>query len=211
MDTRKLWDISPRITSQSPVWPGDTCYSHRKVMSMETGDSVNVGTIETTVHIGAHADAPLHFLEIGASIADAPLAPYLGRCRVVERLGDAPIQREELEGKAGNIERLLVKTRPVGKANPFEAGFASLAPECAEWLASSGLQLIGLDTPSVDEFECKNMASHLALLARGVAILENLDLADVPEGEYELIALPLPLEGMDASPVRAVLRELGEV
>jgi arylformamidase len=179
-------------------------------MSMEGGDAVNVGTIETTVHIGAHADAPLHFLEIGASIEDVPLEPYLGRCRLIERPGNEPVTVSDLEGRVDGIDRLLVRTRAPGAGNPYDAGFASLDPEAAHWIAGTGLRLIGLDTPSVDAFDSKEMPSHLALLARGVAILEKLDLQGVPEGEYELIALPLPLEGMDASPVRAILRELGE-
>jgi arylformamidase len=207
---KKIWDISPRISADSPVWPGDTQFSNRRVMSMSDGDAVNVGTMETTVHIGAHADAPVHFLENGASVADSPLEPYLGPCRVVERIGNGPIMREELESKVEGVERVLVRTRSDQNANPFEQGFASLHPDAAAWIAARGIQLVGLDTPSVDEFDSKDMASHLALLARGVAILENLDLSQVPEGDYELIALPLPLEGMDASPVRAVLRELGE-
>lgn len=207
---KKIWDISPRISADSPVWPGDTRFSQRRVMSMSGGDAVNVGTIETTVHIGAHADAPVHFLENGSSVADSPLEPYLGRCRLVERIGNGPILREELEERVGTAQRVLVRTRTREQGSPFEEGFASLHPEAAVWIAGRGTQLIGLDTPSVDEFDSKDMASHLALLARGVAILENLDLSDVPEGEYELIALPLPLEGLDASPVRAVLRELGE-
>lgn len=203
----RLWDISPRVSPDSPVWPGDTAFSSRRVMSMEEGDAVNVGTIETTVHVGAHADAPAHFLAAGASMADCPLEPYLGPCRLLERLGSGPILREELEGRVEGVERLLVRTRAEGAGDPFEEGFAFLDAETARWLAGEGLRLVGLDTPSVDRFDSKDMASHLALLARGVAILENLELAAVPEGEYELIALPLPLEGMDASPVRAVLRE----
>jgi arylformamidase len=177
-------------------------------MSMEAGDAVNVGTIETTVHVGAHADAPLHFLEVGASIAEVPLEPYLGRCRLVERLGRGPVKVADLEGRVEGVKRLLVRTRAPGDGNPYDTGFASLDPEAAHWIAGTGLRLVGLDTPSVDAFDSKEMPSHLALLARGVAILEKLDLQGVPEGDYELIALPLRLEGMDASPVRAILREM---
>jgi len=208
MSGPKIWDISPRLGPDSPVWPGDTPFSSRRVMSMEAGDPVNVGAIDTTVHVGAHADAPLHFLEAGASIADCPLDPYLGRCRVVEALGREPITVVQLSGRIEGAERILVRTRPPGAGDPYEEGFASLAPEAAHWIVGLGIRLIGIDTPSVDEFHSKEVGSHLALLPRGVAILENLDLGGVPEGEYELIALPLPLEGMDGSPVRAVLREL---
>jgi arylformamidase len=203
----RLWDISPRLGPETPVWPGDTPFTTRQVMSMEEGAAVNVGAIDTTLHAGAHADAPYHFLAAGAAIADCPLEPYLGPCRLVESLGREPLAQAGLEGRVEGAERLLIRTRPPGAGNPFEEGFASLAPETAHWLAGLGIRLVGLDTPSVDEFDSKEMGAHLALLARGVAILENLDLGGVPEGDYELIALPLPLEGMDGSPVRAVLRE----
>lgn len=212
----RLYDITPPVRPGIPVWPGDTPYRAERTWAIARGDSVNVSALTTTPHLGAHADAPLHVADGGAAIADLPLEPFLGPCRVVEVPPEPLVRPEHLAGiDLGDPPRLLLKTgsvpRPTagdGSPPPFPERFTALSPELARALGEAGALLVGLDTPSVDPFDSKDLAAHHALVAGGVVNLEGLLLADVPPGLYELIALPLRLEGLDASPVRAVLRTL---
>jgi len=202
-----LYDLSPRIDAQSPVWPGDTPYSCTLAWSIESGSSVNVTTLHSTPHVGAHIDAPFHFDAGGATAAELPLEPFLGRCLLID-LPRAPlVLPAHLEGlDLGRAERLLVRTNSVGDRRSFPEDFMALSPEAAELLAARGVRLVGLDSPSMDPFTSKTLDAHKALWRGGVGILEGLDLDGVPPGVYELIALPLRLAGACASPVRAVLR-----
>ena len=204
-----LIDISQRVSARSGVFPGDTPFSRRLVMSMAEGGSCDVGTMTTTLHVGTHADAPGHFVAGGAGIGEVPLAKYFGPVRVVERISDAPITAEDVaRWSPQRGMRYLVKTRRAVDPDVFPEAFAHLDPEAARALAAAGVELFGIDTPSVDHRDSKTLDAHKALAAGGVAILENLDLDAAPAGPYELMAFPLRFEGADASPVRAVLRTL---
>lgn len=204
-----LYDITPPIRPGIPVWPGDTEYGAELTWAIARGDSVNVSAMTSTPHLGAHADAPFHVAEDGATVAELPLEPFLGPCRVVEVPPEPLILPEHLPGvDLGDPPRLLLKTGSVGDRSRFPERFSALSPELARAMGEAGALLVGLDTPSVDPFDSKDLAAHHALVAGGVVNLEGLLLADVPPGVYELIALPLRLEGLDASPVRAVLRTL---
>lgn len=201
-----LIDISQPVAQGIPVWPGDTVYQPFWVMQMERGDSCNVGSTTMSLHTGTHADAPLHFQQEGASIGEVDLAAYIGPALVVDVLDVEQISADNLRQLPKPIpERLLFKTR-TGISETFDTDFCYLSTDAAEMLVQLGMKLIGMDTPSVDKFDSKSMDSHHILTDGGVAILENLALQDVNPGAYELIALPLKLVGMDASPVRAVLR-----
>ncbi len=202
-----LYDLSPRIDPTTPVWPGDTPYLCQPAWSIESGSSVNVTTLHSTPHVGAHIDAPFHFDSRGETAAELPLEPYLGRCLLID-LPRAPLIRpEHLRGfDLGRAERLLVRTNSVGDRRRFAEDFTALSPAAAELLAERGVKLVGLDSPSMDPFSSKTLDAHKALWRGGVGILEGLLLDGVPVGEYELIALPLRLAGACASPVRAVLR-----
>ena len=206
--TGRLIDISPRVDPQSPVWRGDTSFSSRRVMDVAEGASCNVTTITTTVHVGAHADAPLHFTPGGADAASVPLEPYVGPARVVRMPRKTGITRGDVAPlDLRGVARLLLHTR-AARAPRFQDPFAWLEPEAARDLAGRGLKLFGIDTLSVDQPDSKAMESHRALLEGGCLILEGLELTGISPGDYELLALPLRLVGCDASPVRAVLREL---
>lgn len=205
---RRIIDISQPVGTGTGVWPGDTPFSSESVWDMEKGASCNVSRIVTSPHNGTHADAPLHFLPGSTGIGEVPLGPYLGPCVVVDGPRNGQIEPEHLSGiDLANHPRILVRTRDEA-GTEFPTDFVSLSPEAAEWLADRGALLIGLDTPSMDPFDSKTMDAHHALLGARVAILENLVLAHVDPGFWELIALPLRWSGLDASPVRAVLREL---
>jgi arylformamidase len=206
---RRLWDISPPISSASPAFPGDTTYQQRWTAQIGPGCPVNVSAITMSPHLGAHADAPLHYGQDAAAIGEVDLDPFLGRCRVIHAIGRGPLVRpEHLEHRQPDLPaRVLVRT--CEKA-PIEwmSHFVAFAPETIAWLAEKGVRLVGIDSASVDPAASKTLDSHQQLLAHDMRVLENLVLDDVPEGDYELIALPLKLTSACASPVRAVLRSL---
>lgn len=210
MRERRLWDISPPVQTGSPVFPGDTAYHQTWAARISPGCPVNVSWITLSPHTGAHADAPLHYAPDGAPVGMLALEPFLGPCRVVHAIGAAPLI--EWHHLAHALERLpprlLVRTYARAPLTQFDPGLAAYAPQTLERLADAGVRLVGIDTASIDPADSKTLPSHQVIRARGLRVLENLVLDDVPEGDYELIALPLKLTTADASPVRAVLREL---
>jgi arylformamidase len=218
---KKLWDISPPVHASAPVFPGDTAYSQQWVASIGPGCPVNVSALTLSPHVGAHADAPL-----------------IGPCRVVHAIGCGPLVRPEHiahalgdpppgrsqggsapaggsdphSGGAWGLKvlppRVLVRVYERMPQDRFDTALPAFAPETVALLADRGVLLIGIDSASIDPAESKTLDSHQTIRRRGLRVLENLLLDDVPEGDYELIALPLKLTTADASPVRAVLREL---
>ena len=207
---RQLWDISPTVSSATPVWPGDTPFRHEPSWQMDAHCPVNVGRITMSPHTGAHADAPLHYAADGAPIAEVALAPYLGPCRVIHCIGATPVvaPHHVEHALAGVPPRVLLRTYQRAPLAAWDSGFCAVAPGTIALLATHGVQLVGIDTPSLDPQDSKTMDAHHAVRAHRLAILEGIVLDEVPEGDYELIALPLRLAGLDASPVRAVLRAL---
>ncbi|HRI17894.1 MAG TPA: arylformamidase [Burkholderiaceae bacterium] len=205
----QVWDISPPVSARSPVFPGDTAYSQHWVARLAPGCPVNVSAETTSPHVGAHADAPLHYADDGAAIGRVDLAPYLGRCRVIHAIDRGPLVTVEHLAHAAQAlpPRVLVRTAERA-ATAWRDDFAAYAPETVEWLAGLGVRLIGIDTASVDPAASKTLDSHQQLRRLNLRVLENLVLDAVPEGDYELIALPLKWVDADASPVRAILREL---
>jgi arylformamidase len=204
-----LYDITPTLTAALAVWPGDTPPSREVLLDMRRGDSLTLSTLRATVHLGAHADAPSHYGRDARTIEAQPLERYLGRCRVVRvpatrgsRIPPAAIPGGEL------TERLLIATGTYPDPERFNEDFAALEPATIDLLDIRGVRLAGIDTPSVDLFADKQLIAHARFLAHDMAILEGLVLGGVPEGIYELIALPLKLAGFDASPVRALLRTI---
>jgi arylformamidase len=204
-----LWDISPLIAVNTPAFPGDTRFSQRWTARIGPGCPVNLSAITLSPHLGAHADAPLHYGADAPAIATVPLDPFLGPCRVIHAIGSGPLVRPE--HLAASIEglpsRVLVRTC-VKAPTAWSPDFTAFAPETIGWLACQGVRLVGIDAQSVDPADSKTLDSHQQLLAHDMRVLENLVLDEVPPGDYELIALPLRLAGVDASPVRAVLRSL---
>jgi arylformamidase len=208
---RRLWDISPPVHAGSPVFPGDTPFGQAWAARIGPGCPVNVATLTLSPHTGAHADAPLHYDDAGAPAGELDLAPYLGRCRVVHAIDRGPLLRPEHLAHVLDATlppRVLVRCYRRAPLDRFDAALPAFAPETVEALADRGVRLVGIDSASVDPADSKALPSHQVLRWRGLRVLENLVLDDVPEGDYELIALPLKLVTADASPVRAVLREL---
>ena len=206
---KKLWDISPPIATDSPLFPCDTAYSQQWTAQIAPGCPVNLSAITMSPHIGAHADAPLHYGPGAPTIGEVDLAPYLGPCRVIHAIGCGPLVRPEhlAHAVADLPPRVLVRTC-VNAPTQWSPEFSAFAPETIAWLASLNVRLVGIDSQSVDPADSKTLDSHQLLLKHDLRVLENLVLDAVPAGDYELIALPLKLTLADASPVRAVLREL---
>ena len=208
---RTLWDISPALSTATPTWPGDTPFSQEIAWKLEGDCPVNVGRITLSPHTGAHADAPLHYDDAGEAPAALSLRPYLGACRVVHAIGAHPlVTREHVAHalKPGMPPRLLVRCYTRMPQRQWDAELAGLDATLVDELADLGVLLIGIDTASIDPADSKSLPSHQAIRRRGLRVLENLVLDAVPEGDYELIALPLKLGSACASPVRAVLRAL---
>jgi arylformamidase len=207
---QRLWDISPAIGPGFPVFPGDSGFSQRWTWTLSPDCPVNVSEITLSPHTGSHTDAPLHYDASGQSIAEVQLETYLGPCRVVHAIGvGAVVEPRHVDAHLHNVpERVLLRTYRAAPVAVWDANFTAIAPQTIDLLQRHGVRLIGLDTPSLDPEQSKTLDAHQRVRAHGMAILEGIVLDDVPEGDYELIALPLKIAGCDASPVRAVLREL---
>ena len=206
---RRIWDISPPIGPGCPVFPGDTPFAQRWTWSIGPGCPVNVSEIVMSPHTGSHADAPLHYDDAGASIADVPLETYLGACRVIHAVdAGSLVEPRHIESALNNVpSRVLLRTAVRARLDRWDPDFTAVAPATVDRLHDCGVRLIGVDTPSLDPADSKTLDSHQRVRRHGMAILEGLVLDDVPPGDYELLALPLKIRGCDASPVRAVLRE----
>lgn len=203
-------DISPPLTPRIGVFPGDTPLTREVLLDFERGDSLTLSTLRATVHLGSHVDAPLHYGAGTASIDELPLELFVGPCRVLPvparpdgRIGWDAIG--EALGGESPTERLLLATGSYPDPNRFDPGFAALEPAVVARLADLGVRLLGVDTPSVDPADSRDLPAHAACLQSGITILEGLVLDGVAAGIYELTALPLRLVGFEASPVRAVL------
>ncbi|HXG10996.1 MAG TPA: cyclase family protein [Gemmataceae bacterium] len=201
-----LYDITPPISERLQVWPGDVPPVREVLLDLKRGDNLTLSALRATVHLGAHADAPSHYGADAPAIDTRSLDYYLGPCQVMH-IPAAPRTRIGPGALRGAVTapRLLLATGTYPDPERFNEDFAALSPELVRALHRQGVKLIGIDTPSVDLFDSKDLPAHRAFLECDMAILEGLVLRDVPEGMYELIALPLKLVGFDASPVRAVL------
>jgi arylformamidase len=207
---RRLYDISQPLRPDLPVWPGDTPFGLERTWVLSDGCPVNVSRLTLSTHSGAHADAPLHFDPAGAAIDAVDLVPYLGPAQLVsvtqgpDRIGP----EEVLPRLAPGTRRVLLRTFEVFPHDAWPERFRTPAPDLVEALGSAGVRLLGIDGPSLDPEDAKDLVSHLALGRWRMAVLEGLVFDGVPDGGYELIAPPLRLSGADASPMRALLRDL---
>jgi arylformamidase len=192
------------------VFPGDAAFALQWAARIDPGCPVNLSTLTLSPHTGAHADAPLHYDDAGAAIGAVSLLPYLGRCRVIHAVGCGPlVQWAHIAHAVADLPpRVLVRTYAKAPVHRWDHDLPAYAPDTIERLADLGVLLVGIDSASIDPASSKTLASHQVIRRRDLRVLENLVLDGVPEGDYELIALPLKLTTACASPVRAVLREL---
>ncbi|GMA16817.1 kynurenine formamidase [Deinococcus metallilatus] len=204
-------DISRQLTPGHPNWPGDAPFRVEPGLRIAQGDSVNTGELCTSTHTGTHVDAPWHYSDRGARLEEVGLDVYLGRCRVVTvRAEGGLVPASALAGLPDSLPpRLLLHTGQPAHWTEFPQEFAALDPALIREAARRGVRLIGTDSPSVDPLTSKTLDAHRACLETGVLILEGLNLSGVPDGEYDLVCLPLPLAEVDGAPARAVLLPAG--
>lgn len=207
--TGKWIDISQPLQNNLAEWPGDTPFSYEVAFKKADTGSVNIGKLTTSTHMGTHIDAPFHFDDNGLKVRDLPIDLYIGRARVLDVSGVESVGRTELEAfEFGGAERILLKMGHREDLTIFPENFPYLRADIGPLLKERGVRLIGLESPSVDPEESKTLDAHHSLNSNGVMILENIVLDAVAPGDYELIALPLPLSDADGSPVRAVVRAI---
>ncbi|WP_010322326.1 arylformamidase [Marinobacterium stanieri] len=206
----RIWDISQTLRKGIPVWPGDTEYRSEQHWELNENCPVNVGALELSTHTGTHADAPLHYDAAGKSIAEVDLETYIGLCVLIDVTDAKGLVRPEhvIDQLPQRAERVLLRTMTTFPHDRWVSDFTAIDAATIDLLASRGARLIGVDSPSLDPETSKAMSAHQAVKRHGMAILEGLVLDAVPAGSYELIAPPLKLYNMDASPVRALLRSI---
>jgi arylformamidase len=204
----QIIDISRTLANDLAPWPGDTPFHYELKWKMAGGAAVNVGAVAMGVHNGTHADAVFHFDPKGGTIDGVELGAFFGPAIVAEVTNSPTIEISHLERWSDALRdapRLLLKTDAWRDAKVFPQEVPTISGEMATWLQARGVRLLGLDVPSVDSIDSKDLRIHHALAEAGIAIVESLDLSSVAEGKYQLAALPLKIAGSDAAPVRAIL------
>ena len=211
-----IYDISVPLSAATPTYPGDPTFEIKSWSALDRGDSANVSLLHFGAHSGTHVDAPAHFIAGGSKVEALPLESLMGEATVVELPADMmAIDADFISSNCKQAsERILFKTRNSSFWNNPEGGFRTdytyLEPAAAKRLTEMGMRLVGIDYLSIEQFKSNNFETHRILLAKGVVILEGLDLRNIVPGRYELICLPLRIAGGsgDGAPVRAVLRTL---
>lgn len=204
-----LIDITRPLNAKTPPWPGDHAVVFKQELRLADGESVNLGSLAMSLHNGTHADAPYHYDDNGQTIDAVSLDRYVGAAQVVDVSGHDSISISLLHSLgAPNAPRLLMRTSAWKSPDQFPETWGLMEPDVPDWLTDNGVVLVGLDAPSVDALQSKDLPQHHACRRAGILIIENLQLDQVTPGNYDLIALPLPISGADGSPVRAVLREV---
>jgi arylformamidase len=206
----KIWDISQTLRPELPVWPGEPPFALQRLATISEQCPVNVSAVSAPLHAGSHADSPFHYANDGTPSADCELGTYIGPCVMIDVThARGHVQPTDIDPALLNgVERVILRTFERFPADHWDSDFTAIAADTITMLAEAGVRLIGTDAPSLDPQESKTLDAHHRVLAADMRILEGLVLDDVPPGTYELIALPLKIAGADASPVRAILREL---
>ncbi len=210
----RIYDVTLPISAGMPVWPGDPVPLVEPVSSIGAGDAASVSSLRLGSHTGTHVDAPSHVLSGAMPVDRLPLEVLIGDvwvCHVpsaIRRIGATTLSAA---GIPSGTRRLLLRTAnselwdraPIG----FVTDFVALEPDGAQWIADRGIELAGIDYLSIDPLEAEDLPVHHLLLARGIVVVEGLDLRAVPEGPYWLACLPLRVAGADGAPARVVLVE----
>lgn len=206
----RLWDISQALDPATPVWPGTAPLAVERIAEISDTCPVNVSAMTVGLHTGSHADAPLHYRPDGAASADCSLEPYIGRCVVIDvRHARGSVTTADFdESLVERAERVIFRTYERFPERHWDSGFTAIDAAVIDLLGGNGVVLVGTDAPSLDPETSKTLDAHQRVCAYDMRVLEGLVLNDIDAGEYELIALPLKLRAGDASPVRAILREI---
>ncbi|MFN2635673.1 MAG: cyclase family protein [Gemmatimonadaceae bacterium] len=205
----RIYDVSVPIRSGGLVYPGNPEIAIGLQQAVAKGAGANVSTIHFGSHTGTHADAARHFFDDGQTVDRIPLERLIGRAVLIQfgedvrAIGSQDLRAHDL----ANHTRVLLRTRnsPLLSRSDFVNDYTYLAPDGAEYLVDKGVELVGIDYLSIEQFHSGHHRTHRTLLDRAVVIVEGLDFSAVPPGEYQLICLPLRIEGCDGAPARAVL------
>jgi arylformamidase len=205
----RIYDVSRPLHDGGLIYPGDPEIRVRSHSSIRRGDPANVSSLALGSHSGTHVDAPRHFIPGGIPVDAIPIERLIGPTVVLDlpdvetAIGAAELRRRDLDGH----RRVLLRTRnsrwPV--TSEFTRDYCALAPDGAEYLLEREVELVGIDYLSIEPYGSLDFAVHHLLLEHGVVIVEGLELSAVPAGIYQLICLPLRLEGLDGAPARVVL------
>lgn len=205
----RIYDVSIPIRSGGLVYPGNPEISIELQQAVAKGASANVSLIRFGSHTGTHADASRHFFDDGQAVDKIPLDRLIGPAILIAFPDDVRsvtaehLKSKKLEGQ----RRVLIRTRNSAllSQREFVRDYTFLAPDGAQYLVDIGVELVGVDYLSIEQFHSGHHRTHRTLLERSVVIIEGLDLSVPPPGDYEFICLPLRLEGCDGAPARAVL------
>lgn len=206
---RKIYDISRSLTSQLPVWPGSRAFDRRVLKTIEK-EGCCESEIALNIHTGTHMDAPSHFVDGGVTAEALNLNLSVGPCEVISFTQKKPIDAEDLKKKmdSSNCRRWLLKTaNSIQNHEQFDENFVAITSRAAQYLVDKKILFIGIDGPSIQLFHDKNNDTHEILLSQGIAVAEGLDLKEVVDGPYDLVALPLKIEGAEGAPARIILME----
>lgn len=204
----KIYDITHTLKREIAVWPGDQPFQKNDSMTIDNGYSCNVSSMTLSMHTGSHTDSHYHYHQKGVSIEKHQLEKYIGSCQVIHVMdaeGDC-IEKDDVKDRITE-KRVLFRTSEKVDINKWNNDFKGLSVGLIDYLNELGVVLVGTDSPSVDLFESKDLKTHQALYRYDIYNLENIKLEGIEEGVYDLVALPLKIEGADGSPVRAVLIE----
>ncbi|MBF0558424.1 MAG: cyclase family protein [Nitrospirae bacterium] len=209
----KSHDISLRLSDCLPTWPGDAPVRITTTKSIANGDKCNLSKIEMGAHAGTHLDAPSHFIKDGATVDSIPVEALIGPCLVIDPDSDLLIEKKDLlKFNLDGHSRILIKTRNSKKwadnIGSFDTDYVSLGIDAAQYLVEMKVVLVGIDYLSIESYGSDGAPVHKLLLKKNIVILEGLNLSGIKTGVYELICLPLRLEGCEGSPARAILREI---
>lgn len=202
--SQAILDITRPIASGMPVWPGDPPVAVTRLgQALPALSQISLGS-----HSGTHVDAPAHFIAGGATVEQLPLGVLIGPAWVAHIAGAGVITAAQLASAGipdGPIRLLLRTANSDSTATVFDPGFVALAPDAAAWLLDRGIELVGIDGPSIEPFDAPDTTVHTSLLGAGMVVVENLDLHAIPPGAYLLICLPLPIADGDGAPARVIL------
>jgi arylformamidase len=205
----RYYDVSVPLRTGMPIYPGNPQVSITLAQDMSKGASADVSQLDMGSHTGTHVDAPRHIVPGAESIDQVPLDALIGPARLIAfddevRVVDrAALERHDLRG----VKRLLVRTRNSALLadDTFHSDYTYIAPDAAEYLVQLGVLLVGVDYLSIEQFHSGHHLTHKTLLGARVAIVEGLSLGEPAPGDYQLICLPLRIQGGDGAPARAVL------
>lgn len=205
-----MWiDITQTLRDDIAHWPEDTPFSFEVPATKQDTGSVNIGKVTTSTHIGTHIDAPFHFDDRGETVEALDINRYIGEATIIEvynqnQITEALLSEHDIKGTI-----LLVKTQQSYEPGVFPEEVPVLTEEAVNYISSIGIKLFGIDVPSVDDIDSKDLKIHHTLYENDIMIIENVVLEEAPGGYYDFIALPLKIEGADGSLVRAAVRKRG--